>query len=397
MRRVNPLWALVAIALAAMTYWIAENTEWADVKVPMPPKAEALRNRFYAVQRLAEALGAKTEAHHVLEVPAPGAVLVLADWHWSLTAARREALERWVESGGRLVVLGALTGGDAQFAAWSGIVRLEKPPADDAKSTADRLRDDDPCKRYQEEVGGQPVAGSESKPRWLCEMNTDSNLVTARRAEWALRGAGKIQVIRTTVGRGHATVINASGPFSYRSLFDGDHGWLFVAATELRPGDVVHFLSEADHPTLLALLWRNGGPFVVLARGVVGLLLWRGGARFGPMAPPQESARRSLSEQIRGTGLFALRYGAGESLHTATVRALEDAAVRRIPGYLALSSGERADALARLTGFDRDALAAAVHHSGLRGTAGLRSTLAFLESARRQVLTKHSRSVDGTA
>ena len=195
-----------------------------------------------------------------------------------------------------------------------------------------------------------------------------------------------MQAMRLKVGRGRVTVINASAPFSYRSLFDGDHGWLFVAATELHRGDDVHFLSEFEHPSLIALLWRYGAPVVILGLAAVGLSLWRDGARFGPLEAPPERARRSLAEQIRGTGQFALRHGGGESLHTACVRALEEAAARRIPGYAALPAADRHAALARLTGFERDALAAAIHHGGLRGTHGLRSTIAFLEAARRQVV-----------
>ena len=80
--------------------------------------------------------------------------------------------------------------------------------------------------------------------------------------------------------------------------------------------------------------------------------------------PP--TARRSLAEQIRGTGQFALRHGDGESLHAASLRALTEAAARRVPGYARLSPSDRAAALARLTGFDRDAFTAAAYHAGLR-------------------------------
>jgi hypothetical protein len=394
MKRVNPIWVLLGIALAALIYWVADNTHWADVKVPMPLKGEALRNRFYAVQRLAEALGARTVVDHVLTVPSPDSVIVLSDWHWNLSESRRQTMERWVESGGRLVVVGPLTGGEDAFEQWSGIERSFRDVKELAKSN--RFEWSDPCHKFREERGGRPRSESESAPRWLCEVETLTFLKSARTPDWALREDAGIQAMRVSVGRGHVTVINASSPFTYRSLFDGDHGWLFVAATELRRGDDVHFLSEFEHPSLVALLWRYGAPVVVLGLAAIGLLLWRGSARFGPLAAPPESARRSLAEQIRGTGRFALRHG-GESLHAACVRALEDAATRRIPGYAALPAAERPAALARLTGFDRDALAAAIHHGGLRGAHGLRSTIAFLESARRQVLARHTRSIDGTA
>jgi hypothetical protein len=124
-------------------------------------------------------------------------------------------------------------------------------------------------------------------------------------------------------------------------------------------------------------------------------VLWRGGVRFGPLASPPGTARRSLAEQIRGTGQFALRHGSGDPLHTASARALEEAAQRRVPGYAGLSASERTAALVRLTGVDQDSLAAALYHPGLRRSHELRSTIALLEAARR-TLIEHTRVSHGT-
>src|SRR6185503_8701588 len=111
----------VAVPIVALIVWIATNTYWADMKVPMPPKGEALTNPFYAAQRFAENLGARTKWDHELSIPSHDAVLVLAGWHWSLTTSRRDAIERWAESGGRVVIIGSLVGGEDAFQQWSGI------------------------------------------------------------------------------------------------------------------------------------------------------------------------------------------------------------------------------------------------------------------------------------
>jgi hypothetical protein len=155
---------------------------------------------------------------------------------------------------------------------------------------------------------------------------------------------------------------------------------------------MVHFLSEGEHPSLLALLWHHAASVVVLALTLVGLGLWRGAVRLGPLAAPPLQGRRSLAEQIRGTGLFALRHGGGESLHAASVRALEESAARRVSGYARLSVGERAAAIARLTGFERDALAKAIYHPGLRHPHELRSTIALVETARRRLIIDQTRT-----
>jgi hypothetical protein len=383
---------LVGISLFALIAWVASKTSWEDTKVPMPPKGEALTNPFYVVQRFAEALGAHTAWDRVLAPPPTGSVIVLSAWHWNLTSGRREALERWVESGGRLVIDRTLAGGESEFERWSGIVRGYRE--------LDRIRefgaaDRQLCGRFQEEQNGTPSSGSSETLYLICELDGMSFLTTRKSAVWALRDVSGIQALRVEVGRGTVTVINAT-PFRERSLFEGDHGWLFVAATEMRRGDEVHFMSEDAHASLLALLWQHGAPVVVLALALVALVLWRGGVRFGPLAAAPVAARRSLVEQIRGTGQFALRQGSGDSLHAASVRALDEAAKRRVPVYTTLTTTERAAALARLTGFDRDALARAVRHGRVRRSHDLRSTIALLETARRRTLMKHTRSSHGT-
>src|SRR6185436_2168184 len=176
-----------------------------------------------------------------------------------------------------------------------------------------------------------------------------------------------------------------------RSLFDGDHGWLLVAATNLRRGDDIHFFSEESHPSLLALVWSSASPTVVLVLVLIWLGLWRSSVRLGPLAPIPERARRSLAEQIRGTGRFAVRCGDSESLHAACVRALNEAAGRHIAAYSRLSPRERTASLARLTGVSQDALSEAIHHPGVRRSFELRETIELLETARRAVQT-HARS-----
>ena len=123
MTRARIISVLVGLSLVALIAWVANHTSWEDTRVPMPPKGEALTNPFYAVQRFAETLGAHTAWDRVLAPPPPSSVIVLSAWHWNLSSGRREALERWVESGGRLVIDQTLAGGESEFERWSGIVR----------------------------------------------------------------------------------------------------------------------------------------------------------------------------------------------------------------------------------------------------------------------------------
>jgi hypothetical protein len=395
MKRTSLIALLVGLPLVLVMAWVATHTAWVEAKVPVPLKGEALTNPFYAAQRFAEALGARAERVRVFTAPSTDAVIVLSAWHWNLTTSRREALERWVESGGRLVVDATLfdNPGAEEFERWSGIERKYQH-FEDAKSGES---DDEPdCFGFEEELNGEPAGGSPPPLHWICHLDRDTVFKTQRNPLWALRDGGGFQAIRVSIGRGSVTAINAN-PFRRRFLFDGDHAWLFAVATDLRKDDRVLFLTEDDHPSLVALVWQHGAPVVGLALALLACALWRGSVRFGPLVAPPDPARRSLAEQIRGTGQFALRHGHGDALHAAAVRALDETAARKVPGFARLSVETRATALAQLTGFDRGALAAALLHAGTRRAGRLRNAVALLETARRHILSlSPARSSHGT-
>jgi hypothetical protein len=226
-------------------------------------------------------------------------------------------------------------------------------------------------------------------------MDSSTYLNTGRKIDWALRRPDSgMQAVRVRIGRGSVTMINGS-PFTERGLFDDDNGLLFVAATQLRRGDEIHFFSESHHASLLELAWQLGWPVFGLIGSLLALTVWRSGARFGPLAAPTETARRSLAEQIRGTGQFALRIGSADALHAAAARALNEVAALHIRAYEHLKGTERMSALATATGYEADSLAAALNYSGSRRSEHLRSSIELLEAARRRILIQNTRSRHG--
>ena len=382
------IWTAGAAAIVAVIVWVSANTHWVDTEVPTPLKGEALSNPFYAVQRFADTLGARTAWHRSLVLPPPDAIVLLSSWNWGISAGRRQAIERWVESGGRLVVDSSLIGGEDEFEAWTGIV-LEYRDA--ALVQEHRTSSNfDSCRRFDQFVAGSRVS---TRPV-LCNAGYLSFLKTTRPIAWELRDQIGAQAMRVAIGNGSVTAINTS-PFQYRGLFDGDHAAIFVDAARFESGDQVFFLSEDEHASLVTLIWRHGAPVVLLALAAIALMLWRGAIRFGPLAAAPAAARRSLAEQIRGTGEFLVRNGGADSLHAAAVRALDEAAGRRVPAYARETAQERSAILARLTGFDAGALTDAVYHPRMRRPYELRRTIALLEAARRLILTERRRSSHG--
>jgi hypothetical protein len=381
-------WRLILLAgIAAFVYWIATHTYWADEVVPQMPRGEALRDPFYAAERLARALGARASSDRLWGLPPENGVVVAEFWDWDRNGNHRTQLQHWVESGGRLVTYLGYQPNDS-FSRWSGVTRrTESKPARPKNWKPGGCRDAD-----ESGVSLWPAAGTPRRYE-LCGVNLDF-LVSSRPPEWQVADENGLQALRVKVGRGSVTIVNGF-IFTYGQLLKGTHASLFVAATQLHSGDEIRFFSDQDHASLLALTWRFGAPVVVLLLGALALTLWRAAPRFGPTMATPERARRSLAEQIRGTGQFLLRVGDGQALHAATARALLTAAERRISAFATLPSAERINLLARATGFPADALAAAVNYSGAQRANELRSAIALLEAARREILRTDNRSTHG--
>jgi hypothetical protein len=221
----------------------------------------------------------------------------------------------------------------------------------------------------------------------------ESVLTSQRRPLWLLRDGEDPKVMRVPIGNGSLTLAAAT-PFSWRGLLEADHAELFIAMTQLRRGDRVHFLSEAEHPSLLGLTWQLGWPALVPALLALALLLWRSGTRFGPQLEGSAPVRRSLVEQIRGTGRFLVRRGGAGALHAASLRALEEAARRSIPGFDLLEGDARTSAIAAAARITAASLA-----PGLQAPTGPRSLIAallLLEGTRRRILTPTTRRTHGS-
>ena len=371
---------LAVLVIVGITVWVARNTHWEEITERTSLKGPALHNPFYAAQRLSELLGAQTRFRKEIVTPPPtDAVLVVAFWNWILIPERRDRIERWVHDGGRLVVGSDILSYE-DFDRWSGVRRQAE---DKEQDNASRLK----CAPLHHRLTVSPqTADTAASPREYFEscQFMGNGLRATRKVDWRLLdNLGHTQALRIPIGRGSVTIIDAL-TFGNLDLLCGDSGALFAAATQLHRGDHIEFLTESEGGMLLKLLWTYGAPVIVLGLLLIALWLWRSGVRFGPLVAAADPARRSLAEQIRGTGLFTLRFGGGRALHAAAVRALSEAAARRLPHYDKLPGPERVEALAALTGMGAQELSAALEEPGER-RRDIRRTIAVLETARRRV------------
>jgi hypothetical protein len=391
MNRGRALSLVIVLLATVVIWWVAVNTYWDQVNVPTPPRGDAATDPFYAAGRFVQELGGTPVTDRILVASDPRDVIVLHNWSWELSGGRRQQLERWVEAGGRLVVDGTARSLGRSFGEWSGIRLLRAEFTEADRKAAENAEQDgiggvmepDPC-MITRQVGASPWRDNLGSSEYhLCRTDPWEILQSDRPVHWGLRAERGLVAARVAIGRGSLTVLRSDAFTGGRFLL-GDHPNIFVAATQLRGGDRIRFVTESQHPSLPALIWMYGAPVVVLASLCLLLALWRNGVRFGPRVAAEPLARRSLAEQIRGVGQFALRFGGGAALHRATLRALNEAAAARIPGFHAMKSGDRVAALARFACVDASALAAAMNPAAGQGRE-LHSAIALLESARRAI------------
>ena len=417
--REHGIWAIVAATLIAGTVWITRHTEWVDEQVRERPNLELRRDRDLRLKRLLGQLGVKVAAPtHLEQLPPPGATLVLSSRNWNLFPGREGALRRWVETGGNLVV--------ADFAFERGgfdwvpvVAKREKPAAAEAAASAaspagSEIPDerDEDAEHDEDDVSeakppGRPQLGAQpSQPRCpglnepaevtpafgfargysTCMFATGDPLRASVPPSWALDGARGHVVVRVPVGRGSTTVSRGSLPFDNDALPDHDNALIAVAVLRARPGREVWLVRDEARPPLLEFLWTRGAPAVLLGAAALGFALWRGARRFGPRIASLPLARRSMAEQIRGTANFISSRGSA-ALHAAQVRALNESAAPRIRGFDTMTLGQRAQAIATLTGIDPHTLAHAMN-SALNATPSRHpaAALALIETARRRLL-----------
>lgn len=415
--------ALVLAVLVGLAAWLASATEWTEIEVPVPPRGEAARNRFFATQQLVKRLGGSVAAPtHLAELPPANATLVLTSWHWDLFPERAKRLREWVEAGGHLVLF-ADTLNHEEFEAWLPVrfINQRERDREDDEDEEDEETDEGesdkpqepqkpevrrdaegkplpplppaiarrlqlPCITATEPEGVAPYYADGQRRYELCGVVSSSwNLQTragAPSARWSLDGRQGPLLLRAAKGRGEVTVLQPWALLDNDRVLKSDNALAAIAALKAGPGVTVWFISEEARPSLLAWLWHEAWVAVLFGLAALGVALWRNARRFGPLAAGASTARRSMGEQIAGTAQFLRRRGP-QALVDAQVRALEAVARLHVRQFDTLDRGQRAAAIAKHTGLDASALALALDRKRMLRPTDLPGTLELLETARR--------------
>ncbi len=370
---------LAAAVLTGAAVWIAMHTYWDYDMVDNPPRGEAARNRYYAFEHLARGLAIHASQVSTLRtLPAADGVLVVDDLLRSQPFV--DALEKWVASGGRLLLSRGALLSNPRLQSWSGLGMASPRSGDDAPRTPARPKaPGDDCAAYSERVGGRESGRSLR----ACLGPMRVALSSMHTPAWSLSNGYGFQMLRVAIGKGSVAVIACECLMGNRALLRGDHARIVFDSIPLRAGDHVDIFNPASAESLLALLWRLAAAAIVCALAAIGLTIWRKLPRFGPVAVPPPPLRRSLAEQIRARARFAWRTRRLASLRRAECQALTQSACRRLAFYERMDAAQRIGALAAHTGFDPGALRSALSEDLDGGADSQRAAIVLLEKARR--------------
>ena len=428
MKRAALVRTLVGLLVLALFGWVVYHTRWEEVEVDDPAHGLAASDEYYSLRHVLEGAGATLEVRTALEpMPPAGATMLLESSLWNIFPERDARLKAWVENGGHLVLTAwKADGKDLRWVPLSFAHPRRHAAAkahDDAASDAededenegDNGDDEAPATRRKPPTNEQQKRLAkllDPKKPWsdcadFAEIDSTQPAFEGGRVyrgctaagplraldhvapTWQLTGVKGTLAMRVPVGRGSVTGLTAHLVTHNSGLLRGDNALVAAAVLQAAAGRAVWIIGDEAREPLMEWLWHEARTPSLLALAAIALALWRLMVRFGPREAQPPQARRSMGEQVRGTGQFIA--GADpRALHAATRQAFEAVARRRVEGWSELDDAPRIAALSATLehphAIDRAALQAAMNIGGGATPAQILAAIAVLEQARRALL-----------
>ena len=416
---------LVGLLVLALLGWLVWNTRWEEIEVDDPQHGLAAKDEYYSLRKVLASTGATLEVHTSLEpMPPAGATLLLESSLWDIFPERDARLKAWVENGGQLVVTGWKADSDdlrwlpLSFAQPHRRVKPHDGAASDADDADDDSDNDDQApatRRKPPSTDGQRRLQKlfASKQPWSNCADFEETYATSEPAfepgrvyrgctlygplrpldhvvpTWQLTSPHGTLAMRVPIGHGSVTGVSTRLVTDNQGLLPGDNGLIAAAVLQAVPGRAIWIIEDESREPLLQWLWHEARTPFLLAVAAILLALWRLMVRLGPREAVPPQARRSMGEQVRGTGQF-IAGSDPRALHAATRKAFEDMARKRVEGWNELDDAGRIAALAASLQpphfLDQAALLASLNIGGGATPPQILAAIAVLEQARRALL-----------
>ena len=410
--------------------WIVTHTRWVEVTVDDDPRGLAATDKRYSLRRILEGAGATLETRSSLEpMPPADATLLLESGLWNLFPERDARLRAWVENGGHLVLGAPARGGENDLrwvplsfvvaphrAASAPAAAASQADADDGEDGEDDDKDVpttrrappapgaqqqrlarlfDPrhpyayCTEFREPADTPQPAFEPGRVYRGCGYASKLHALDHAVPTWSLANRNETLALRMAVGKGSVTGVAPALLLDNHGLLQDDNALIAAAVLQAAPGRAVWIVEDEKREPLLGWLWHEARTPSLLALAAMLLALWRLMVRFGPREAAPPLARRSMGEQVRGTGQFIAGTDA-RALHAATRLAFDAAARTRVEDWAGLDDAARVAALAAAIAHSHAIAQPALLQSLNVGTgatpAQILAATAVLEQARRALL-----------
>lgn len=253
----------------------------------------------------------------------------------TMTNADRDAMRRFLERGGKLLVLGKNGLIDETFG-----VEFEEVAQCVPRSLEELMNEAlDPSADSPAREAAYTTIVPDDKGAFVAPVLGGAGPIVLRNAQpivvregtraetWLSDDQGRVHAVRVPIGEGEAIFVSSSSPFENRSLSWHRGAVIFARLLrELRPRGRVVFdefhLGVGDRRSTIGYLVDLGaGPLLLAACLGLVAFLWRASARLLPSRGRPPEPPRGLAETMRGLGALYRRVGDAHATFGGLVRA----------------------------------------------------------------------------
>ncbi len=330
---------LILLLLLFFGFWFVNNFEYKEIDADYTLTGEAQKNPFYAARIFLRKMGYDARKLGITELkqspPAKNETLIIATNRVTLRKHESDAILDWVAKGGHLVI---------QPGAQNYNYDIDK----EIEPEEDLLLD---------QIGIQGVYSSDAV--WSdaaddylfpdvsedIEINFDGFYILTGETDDDIIffDANGTHLIHRKYQNGAVTILSDIDFLTNSNIDDFDHARALIEILRLRSSMTakIWLLNDEEMPSLIALLWENTFPLVVVSLLMLGI--WLSGAffRFGPLLPQPVAERRQLLEHIDASGKFFWKNQRKQRLTQSVRTALHKKIARSYPGWEQLSPQEQ--------------------------------------------------------
>ncbi len=326
--------------------------------------AAARKNSYLAAERFLQGMGLRCRTQRLLALPPPGDALMLFSPRRYFGDRWQKKVLTWVHEGGHLVMIPNVPSLQEDGEADS-LLDYFNIHAEDWRDE-DQI-EDDADEADEDEDEGYAFSADLASGQATCELKVSGRVWLRDDSQVARNSFGLdeedtwAQILQLDHGDGLVTILAEADLWQNDHIGEQQHAqalWQLISGNYGQGALIVH---GDESPSMWTLLWQYAWIACLALALLLVLVLWRSGARFGPMLPAMQPERRSLLEHLDAAGSFAWRTGLQNELLSGLRQQIREDLQLLRPHDAALPEAELVDVLAEHSGLPSKRVQAAMY------------------------------------